>query len=750
MANKFMDAVKEFLPKFRKKTSNLSSVRSRMWIDSSQLTDDLYDELYNRNGVTHKVINKLVRDRFDKWFEVQTESEEFIEKVNFHSSDKRGSLRIRSRMKRARNLAMRHGYSIIFIGYKDQAKSIAEPVRNPQSIEYLRIIKKKHIKEIVLVTDSNSPFFGEVDHYVLRSDYFDIATGVETNLHSTRAILVQNEESEEVESRSLLKPCYNWINIFDNISWSVGQSFFRQAGGFPVLTINNWGSLEEDVKDDIAATWANVNSMSGWIAGEGDSIDFKGAEGRALKPAEYVDAGVRMLAMSFDVPMPIIEGVNAGAVTGSETNLKDYFSDIGGAQILQEQPIVENIFSRMQETNQLPTVDFEIEWLPQFEESPKEKAETNKFAAESLEIYERTGIITKEINEKIESGELIRIEKPEQIIPNPEQVPTNLEQPNNFDRTHNHIHTRKNDQESKFNQPKFIRLEDIYFRELDKIFKAMERSAILVTKGFFLDKKDIIKESQYKQLSNAIDGIFLTNSAQFNTVVNTNIANAVEQGIKSAEGELATVLPISAVLKNGKKAVISTEHLAVLNTVADDIKKNINVELGIAALNPSKTFRDIEALIKNTFSVQKGRIRMGVQNETNSALNQGNLLGYEKSEVVVGKRWISVIDGATTQTCLSLDGEVVAIGEPFSTGDFAPPSAVPPHPCRSSLQAVTALEASTLGLTNLSDSKQKIDLGVKKRRNDDEELNLMLKKREAEIQDDKQSLINKLRNKIDK
>jgi len=89
---------------------------------------------------------------------------------------------------------------------------------------------------------------------------------------------------------------------------------------------------------------------------------------------------------------------------------------------------------------------------------------------------------------------------------------------------------------------------------------------------------------------------------------------------------------------------------------------------------------------------------MGVGNELNSGLNQGNLLGYDESGVVVGKEWVAFVDGQTTETCLSLNGEVVPIGESFSSGDFAPPASDPPHACRSSLRSVTAAEAGTLGI----------------------------------------------------
>ena len=541
-----------------------------------------------------------------------------------------------------------------------------------------------------------------------------------------------NDTTKDPEGISLYKPMYNWLNIFDNTAWSIGQSFFRYAGGFPVLTVKGWDALSDDERDDYMKQWENVNSMTGFVTGDGYSVEFKGAEGRALSPKEYFEAGLSLIAAAGDLPYSLLIGVNAGAVSGSETNLKDYYSDISSKQTLEEQPILEETYDKLIETGQLPKIDYDIEWIPLFSETNKEVAETNKLDAETLEIERRTGIMRKDIQEKIENGDLVIVSEQQEPQPfgSEDSEKFNCEcikcgykttsekhckdikcpkcggqmrraerpgpgQDNLNDRI---VIKRKRNLKSKFAGPEYRKLEDVYFKEIDRIFKDIELSVIQVVKGFNSDSKDALNEKNFGKMQTSLDNIFEINKKRFKPIVKANIGNSINEGIKSASDELGKGLSVSQSQVNTKLNVIGNEHEKVIETLSDDIAKNISTRLGIVTLNPVKKFAMIEQLIKDSFSSRKAQLRMGIGNELNSSLNQGSLLGYEESGVVAGKEWVSVIDDQTTDTCLSLNGEVVEIGSAFSSGDYSPPSSIPPHPCRSSLRAITAVEAGTLGI----------------------------------------------------
>ena len=789
---KLFDSIKKTLPRFKKRRSTHSFISTKMWTDSSKLTTDVYDELYERLGVAHKIVTRLSDDRFDRWFSVITESEEFKDRLDLLNSSKKEGLNIRNNQKIARKYAMRHGFSVIFFQYNDQAKDISEPVLNPRFIEKIKVITRDEINDIELDTNSDSETFGEILFYHLKPEVFNSGYD-DIKVHASRCIHVMNDTTKDPNGISLYKPMYNWLNIFDNTAWSIGQSFFRYAGGFPVLTVKGWDALSNDEQDDYTKQWENVNSMTGFVTGDGYTVDFKGAEGRALSPKEYFEAGLSLIAAAGDLPYSLLIGVNAGAVSGSETNLKDYYSDISSKQKLEEQPILEETYDKLMETGQLPKIDYEIEWIPLFSETNKEVAETEKLEAETLEIQKRTGIITKDNQDKIDNGDLIEVETSQEPQPtsNFPETQTIEGQDAGFScecikcdyKTTSEKHCadikcpkcggqmrraerpgpgqdasikkktkikRKTNLKSKFGSPYYRKLEDSYFKELDKVFKEIEVSIIQVAKGFNADSKDVLNEKDFGKMQNSIDNVFKINNKRFRPIVKANIDNSINEGIKSASGELKIDLNVPQKQVNAKLNVIGNEHEKVVSTLSDDIAKDISTKLGIVTLNPVKGFAEIEKLIKDSFSSRKAQLKMGVGNELNSSLNQGNLLGYDESGIVVGKEWVAFVDANTTNTCLSLNGEVVPIGESFSSGDYAPPAMDPPHPCRSSLRGITATEAQSPNL-NLSDEIRNLSDRVINRRERDvnNQLDNELRQKNLDIVNKKNKLITDLQADID-
>lgn len=684
-----------FLPKWRKNNDRGSFITQKQWVDTSKLTLDVYDELYTRMGLAHKLVNKLADDRFDKWFEVDTDSEDFKDKLDLLNSAKiNGGLGVKSIFTEGRKFALRHGYSVIFIQYVDKGESLKDPVLNPQAILGLKVISSKDIREIVLEDNPDNENFGEIKGYKLDSRLFN-GTQDELFIHASRTIHVIQKNGNDPRGLSFYTPTYNWLNMFDDIAWSIGQSYFRNAGGFPVLTVKGWEGLDDDTREDYQKQWKNVHSMIGYVKGDGDTIEFKGAEGKALSPTEYFDAAAKLIGASTDLPYALIVGVNAGAITGSEVNLQEYYGNVSNKQTLEEQPLLENLYSKLQETGQLPEADYEIHWNQLFTITEEEQANIDKTKAETYKILREAGVQTKEMQEKIKSGEIVETEKLAPTIPTVDQIIKHAI--NSADVKTIEINRKQNPIISKFSTPKYLKLERDYFNELLVVFKDMSNKIIKIVKREALDsaKTDDIPNN-IKSLTADIGKIFKEGKKKFPNIIDLNIGNAVNEGIKSATEELGVKITVPKTLANQKKNIVASEHTLVVDNIADDIAKDVGVNMGVFALNPPAGIGVVEKAIRDAFNSKRSRLKMGVGNETNSALNQGNLLGYDESGIIVGKEWVAIVDGSTTDTCLSLNGEVVAIGESFSSGDFAPPAADPPHPCRSSLRGVTKSEMNTL------------------------------------------------------
>ncbi|MCA1811447.1 MAG: hypothetical protein LC623_05490 [Halobacteriales archaeon] len=91
-------------------------------------------------------------------------------------------------------------------------------------------------------------------------------------------------------------------------------------------------------------------------------------------------------AAAVGVPVALAEGVQAGAVTGSETNLADYHSDLRLVEVVLLQPFFKRLIKGL-----LGAVDFDIRWndpptLPTVESSQRREkaAALNQFIAAGL------------------------------------------------------------------------------------------------------------------------------------------------------------------------------------------------------------------------------------------------------------------------------------------------------------------------------------------------------------------------------
>ena len=78
--------------------------------------------------------------------------------------------------------------------------------------------------------------------------------------------------------------------------------------------------------------------------------------------------------------------------------------------------------------------------------------------------------------------------------------------------------------------------------------------------------------------------------------------------------------------------------------------------------------------------------------------NRSRCQSSRESGVVWGKRWRAARTGAC-KTCRAMDGQIVALGQPFDAGGREIPEGMQAHPhCRCTVQPVTFREAVALGL----------------------------------------------------
>lgn len=338
-----------------------------------------------REPVANRVVFGVASDVFNKWFEVvevTAEGEQPDPTFNKKVQTALSLLNAKAVFTRAAAFEGLFGWSIIVIGYVDQGKSLQDPVTQPQEISDLAIYSELDAN----VQSSDEDKDPKSERYGLPIYYTIGRSAGRQKVHFSRVIhLATRLLDHPWKGQSVLKVIYDDLTCWRNIRWGMGQTMFREGGGFPDITLK--GALKNKVDEFIAGKqFESVNSRTYFAHNEDSELEFKGIGGKALDPDPYCKNILESLSTGTNIPTAILRGAQAGALTGSEVNEREYFKVVSSAQSLYE-PYIWQLIDLLMETGQIPIVeDYEIKWLGGFEvnELDKSAADLNHARAEDL------------------------------------------------------------------------------------------------------------------------------------------------------------------------------------------------------------------------------------------------------------------------------------------------------------------------------------------------------------------------------
>ncbi len=299
----------------------------------------------------------------------------------------------------------------------------------PYPLSRLKIAKE--------IKDKSSLRYGQPEFYdILRGN---LVTPL--RVHWTRVILdAPRLDEHPYLGLSVMDPVWDDATGWRNIRWALYQMLWRYGMGYPHFQFE--GADQDDLDDWEAAGGLTDFFVRGvFLSDEKASVKFVGLEGITVDPKEYINMAYMSMATGSRISQDILKGVSAGAVTGSETNLKEYAKKISNEQSDVEDVPLELIL-RLMETGQ---VDFDyenkafaIEWKGAFELSEVDDARVQ--LQQSMARKNETEYLTiNEVREKAgaegpleEGGDVVlgveRLKKAEpNIPPKPEEEPENGE-----------------------------------------------------------------------------------------------------------------------------------------------------------------------------------------------------------------------------------------------------------------------------------------------------------------------------------
>lgn len=653
----FVDAIKQVLPRYREREEE--GLRKG---DLYQTKVDYSDlkKTYEQSGIARKLVDKKCRDMFDKWFTIQSDNQKLIDDAEelFSSKqawqkDDKTHLGLKKLFFEFKKEACVFGWALLALGIDDDAE-LEEEIVNPKKIEYATIHNPMNVKKIYVEVDETSENYGEI----IAAD-IKVGAGYQ-RVHASRFILnSENTIGSDPRGIGSIKPSYRYLTNLENTIWSVSQAFYRYGTGFPVIKKKKMTSNE---RTELKSQWRDVNARTGWICGEDVDIDFKGVGGVALRPKEYFDVAMTSVAMSFDIPVQIAMGVAAGAVTGSETNLKDYYSDTVSKVELEFVPIVERIIRVAQATGQIAEGDFRLVVNPLFEETPKEKAEVEKIKAETIKLQIESGVIDKEkVRKEIEQKKYSFTDAVKELV-------------------------FAYDSRTKLQAVDVEKLSESYSQKLQKLFSlsqlvnAVEASKVAESLQITLHKTQgdsATFTDDFNELEKELELVAKEKERKIKETVDEHIDETWNHGqgvVKETIGEAI----ISSERADLIKKIIKQSNFSFVNSIGKDITKKVLFEVQQGILQGE----GINLIKKRLVGVVEGAKRDAeriARTETARTMSESIKQSYKSTGIIKNVEWVTALDEAVCPQCGPLDGKKFALDE-------VPPQPLHPN-CRCTLVA---------------------------------------------------------------
>lgn len=307
-----------------------------------RITDVMRTFAILREPVAHRVVCTVAKDIFDNWFTLELEDGKEEENKTFDSVIQRELRRLRAKRECTIMSVMERAYGmgVIVLGFEDSTDSLEEPLDSPTKLQEIKAYGTPQITKVEV--DKAEEKDGKPNpHYMLPKLYYIARKGVTRRLrvHHSRVIhfatRYYDPTKAEWQGQSVLDDVWDDLVTLRNIRWSMGQTMFRYGSGFPVFFFDKATKAQLQSWVD-AGLFGDVSNRTYFVRNEKQDIEFKGLAGRALDPMNYYLPPMEHISAGTGIPLAILRGVQAGALTGSEVNQMEYYGMISDEQSAYE------------------------------------------------------------------------------------------------------------------------------------------------------------------------------------------------------------------------------------------------------------------------------------------------------------------------------------------------------------------------------------------------------------------------------
>ncbi|WP_226041180.1 phage portal protein [Natrinema sp. DC36] len=374
-----------------------------------------------RTSFAKTLVDKPIKDSFKNGFEVKRTASDNTSKRLNDVEEIYEDTEFVPKYKQAQMKARRDGFSLLFMVLEDDSDGVYEdPLDEDVSVKNIKKLQCLTLDDMSKYHGGTSPPTGELasqipydsDDYEIRETGMvvdmdptsgtykeplgyivgqDNARGAEdvNFIHANRCFhYTWNTEVDSdldqdtlgnFEGDSVLVTVYHILKGIKKGNWSIMQTLFRYAAKLYHVALPE--DADEEDRENAEEQLQNLNAKGELLTPHGYEIDDFQTDGQ-LQPREYFDVLFDQVCASMEMTKSVLFGTQSGVVSGSETDIKNYFNQVQRIrQSIMDEDLKEFIqrYYRMidgRTDSYGYKAEFEIDWGPLFKLSDLDQAET--------------------------------------------------------------------------------------------------------------------------------------------------------------------------------------------------------------------------------------------------------------------------------------------------------------------------------------------------------------------------------------
>jgi len=336
--------------------------------------------LYKRDPIVHREVNKEIEDLFGKEPVVKTEKEELkkeIEELLF------GDIGLYKLTKEASKGAYLDGMALIYLNYDGDEELGTEP-DTIEEVKQAGVIYHKDVEDYNLEEDLSSEKFNEVTSW-------KVSVGAGQDLiHSSRLIhVIYDSIYGDPWGISKIAPEFDYHAFRQVIVESMVSTYYQNSSGIKAFSLPDKATKKE--REYLENNIKQLREKAEIIIPNGTEISHPAPEiADSSKILEH------LMETSTSMPFPLLTGVNAGAVTGSETNLRIYYIEIQKKRRRTINDMLVGKLKYLQQKGALPEGEFKLEWGDILPPDHEEEAGVLSKTALAVERLYEGGLVSVE------------------------------------------------------------------------------------------------------------------------------------------------------------------------------------------------------------------------------------------------------------------------------------------------------------------------------------------------------------------